>query len=127
MAFQTIATCYFDKKFKKLTKKDGLLKERTIRKLQAISIDPEIGEPKRHALKGLRSVHIDPFVIIYAIIKDVVLLINFDEHDESYDATPSILNSLLHDPRTIEALVNAGLTTEEYLQFMRSLRKKKKR
>jgi mRNA-degrading endonuclease RelE of RelBE toxin-antitoxin system len=127
MAFQTIATCYFDKKFKKLTKKDGLLKERTIRKLQAICIDPEIGEPKRHALKGLRSVHIDPFVIIYAIIKDVVLLINFDEHDETYDATPSILNSLLHDPRTVEALVNAGLTTEEYLQFMKSLRKKKKR
>jgi mRNA-degrading endonuclease RelE of RelBE toxin-antitoxin system len=127
MAFQTIATCYFDKKFKKLTKKDGLLKERTIRKLQAICIDPEIGEPKRHALKGLRSVHIDPFVIIYAIIKDVVLLINFDEHDETYDATPSILNSLLHDPRTAEALVNAGITTKEYLQFMKSLRKKKKR
>jgi mRNA-degrading endonuclease RelE of RelBE toxin-antitoxin system len=126
MAFQTIATCYFDKKFKKLTKKDGLLRERTIRKLQAISIDPEIGEPKRHALKGLRSVHIDPFVIIYAIIKDVVLLINFDEHDETYDATPSILNSLLHDPRTVEALVNAGITTKEYLQFMKSLKKKKR-
>ncbi len=126
MAFQTIATCYFDKKFKKLTKKDGLLKERTIRKLQAIGIDPEIGEPKRHALKGLRSVHIDPFVIIYAIIKDVVLLINFDEHDETYDATPSILNSLLHDPRTVEALVNAGITTKEYLQFMKSLKKKKR-
>ena len=122
MAFQTIATCYFDKKFKKLTKKDGLLKERTIR----ICIDPEIGEPKRHALKGLRSVHIDPFVIIYAIIKDVVLLINFDEHDETYDATPSILNSLLHDPRTVEALVNAGITTKEYLQFMKSLKKKKR-
>ena len=127
MAFQTIATCYFDKKFKKLTKKDGLLRERTIRKLQAICIDPEIGEPKRHALKGLRSVHIDPFVIIYAIIKDVVLLINFDEHDETYDATPSILNYLISDPRTVEALVNAGITTEEYLQFMKSLRKKKKR
>ena len=126
MAFQTIATCYFDKKFKKLTKKDGLLKERTIRKLQAICIDPEIGEPKRHALKGLRSVHIDPFVIIYAIIKDVILLINFDEHDETYDATPSILNSLLHDPRTVEALVNAGITTKEYLQFMKSLKKKKR-
>ncbi len=124
MAFQTIATCYFDKKFKKLTKKDGRLKERTIKKLQAISINPEIGEPKRHALKGLRSVHIDPFVIIYAIIKDVVLLINFDEHDETYDATPSILNSLLSDPRTIEALENGGITTEEYLQFMKSLKKK---
>lgn len=68
--------------------------------------------------------HIDPFVIIYAIIKDVVLLINFDEHDETYDATPSILNSLLSDPRTIEALENGGITTEEYLQFIKSLKKK---
>lgn len=30
MAFQTIATCYFDKKFQTLTKKDGLLKEELI-------------------------------------------------------------------------------------------------
>ncbi|MBN1234650.1 MAG: type II toxin-antitoxin system RelE/ParE family toxin [Methanotrichaceae archaeon] len=96
-----------------------------IRKLQAISINPEIGEPKRHALKGLRSAHVDPFVIIYIIIKDVVLLINFDYHDKAYDATPSILNSLLGNPRTIEALENAGITTEEYLQFVRSLKKKK--
>jgi len=50
MAFQTIATYYFDKKFKKLTKKDGLLKERVVRKLQKISINPEIGEPKSRAI-----------------------------------------------------------------------------
>ena len=68
MAFQILASYYFDKKIKKLTKKDGLLKERVIRTLQEISINPEIGKPKRYALKGLRSVHIDPFVIIYAII-----------------------------------------------------------
>lgn len=68
--------------------------------------------------------HVDPFVIIYTIIKDVVLLINFDDHDEAYDATPSILNYLLNDPRTIEALENAGITTEEYIQFVKSLRKK---
>jgi mRNA-degrading endonuclease RelE of RelBE toxin-antitoxin system len=73
MAFQTIATFYFDKKFKKLVKKDGLLEERVIRKLQAICINLEIGEPKRHALRGLRSVHVDPFVIIYAIVKGVFL------------------------------------------------------
>ncbi len=125
MAFQTIATYYFDKKFKKLTKKDGLLKERVIRKLQEISINPEIGEPKRHALKGLRSEHLDPFVIIYIIIKDIVLLINFDDHDKAYDVTPQILDTLLNDPRTIEALENAGITPEEYIHFMKSLRKRK--
>lgn len=125
MAFQTITTDYFDKKFKKHTRKDGLLNERVIRKLQAVSINPEIGEPKRHAMRGLRSVHVDPFVIIYTIIKDIVLLINFEDHDEAYDATPTILNSLLSDPRTIDALENAGITTEEYLQFIKTLGKRK--
>ena len=125
MAFKVLATYYFDKKFKKLTKKDGLLKERVIRTLQEISINPEIGKPKRYALKGLRSVYIDPFVIIYAIIREDVLLINFDEHDKAYDTTPQILETLLGDPLTIEALENAGITTEEYARFMKSLGKKK--
>ncbi len=69
MAYQPITTYYFEKRFKKLTKKDGLLKERIIRKLQEIVNNPDIGEPKRHALRGLRSVHIDPFVIAFVVIK----------------------------------------------------------
>ena len=125
MAYQTLATYYFDKKFKKITKKDGLLKERVIRKLQEISINPEIGEPKRHALKGLRSEHLDPFVIIYAIIKDSVLLVNFDEHDKAYDTTPQVLYGILNDPRTVDSMENAGITPEEYAAFLRSFRKRK--
>ena len=42
-----------------------------------------------------------------------------------YNTTPPILNSLLSDLRTIEALENAGITAEEYLLFVKSLRKKK--
>jgi len=76
MAFQPVTTYYFERKFKKLTKKDGLLKERIIRKLQEVLNNPDIGEPKRHALRGLRSVHIDPFVVAYVIIKDTVLFLN---------------------------------------------------
>jgi mRNA-degrading endonuclease RelE of RelBE toxin-antitoxin system len=125
MAYQTLATYYFDKEFKKLTKKDGLLKERVIRKLLEISINPEIGEPKRHALKGLRSERLDPFVIIYAIIKDSVLLVNFDEHDKAYDTTPQILDGILNDPRTVDSMENAGITPEEYADFLRSFRKRK--
>jgi len=48
MAFQPITTYYFERKFKKLTKKDGLLKERIIRKLQEIINNPDMGEPKSH-------------------------------------------------------------------------------
>lgn len=121
----SFTTYYFEKKFKKLTKKDGLLKERIIRKLQEIINNPDIGEPKRHALRGLRSVHIDPFVVAYLIIKDIILLINFDRHDKVYEETPKIIDALLNDSRTIEALANAGITSEEYTAFLRSFRKRK--
>ena len=120
MAYQPITTYYFEKRFKKLTKKDGLLKERVIRKLQEVLSNPDIGEPKRHALRGLRSVHIDPFVVAYAIIKDTILLINFDHHDKVYEDTPKIIDSLLNDPRTVEALENAGVTPEEYALFLKN-------
>jgi hypothetical protein len=42
-----------------------------------------------------------------------------------WDATPSIMNYLPSDPRTIKALENAGIAAEEYTQFVKSLRKKK--
>jgi mRNA-degrading endonuclease RelE of RelBE toxin-antitoxin system len=125
MAYQTLSTYYFDKKFKKLTKKDGLLKERIIRKLQEISINPDIGEPKRYALKGLWGEHLDPFVIIYAFIKDTILLINLDHHDKAYEQTPKIIDVLLTDSRTIKSLENAGITPDEYAAFLKLLRKRK--
>lgn len=125
MAYQPITTYYFEKRFKKLTKKDGLLKERIIRKLQEITNNPDIGEPKRHALRGLRSVHMDPFVVAFVVIKDTISLINLDHHDKVYEETPKIIDALMDDPRTIEALMNAGVTPEEYAAFMKSFRKKK--
>jgi hypothetical protein len=55
MAYQPITTYYFEKRFKKLTKKDRLLKERIIRKLQEITNNPDIGEHKRHALRSFAA------------------------------------------------------------------------
>jgi mRNA-degrading endonuclease RelE of RelBE toxin-antitoxin system len=124
MACQPITTYYFEKKFKKLTKKDRLLKERIIRKLQEIINNPDIGKPKRHALRGLRSVHIDPFVLAYIVIKDTILLINIDHHDKAYEETPKIIDALLNDSRTIEALASAGITPEDYASFLKSFRKR---
>jgi len=114
MAFQPITTYYFERKFKKLTKKDSLLKERIIRKLQEVIDNPDIGKPKRHALRGLRSVHIDPFVVAYVIIKDTVLLINFDHHDKVYEETPKIMDVLISDSRTIGALASAGINFDHH-------------
>jgi hypothetical protein len=70
-------------------------------------------------------VHIDPFVVAYAIIKDTILLINFDHHDKVYEDTPKIIDSLLNDPRTVEALENAGVTPEEYALFLKSTKRKR--
>lgn len=125
MAYKPITTYYFEKRFKKLTKKDGLLKERIIRKIQELIGDPNIGEPKRHELRGLRGVHLDPFILVYVIIKDIVLLINLDHHDKVYKETPKIIDALLNDPRTIEALTNAGISQDEYVAFLKSFGKNK--
>jgi hypothetical protein len=59
------------------------------------------------------------------VIKNTILLINFDHHDKVYEETPKIIDALMNDPRTIEALTNAGVTPEEYAAFLKSFRKKK--
>ena len=69
--------------------------------------------------------HIDPFVVAYVIIKDTVLLINFDHHDKVYEETPKIMDVLISDSRTIGALASVGVTQEEYAAFLKSFRKRK--
>ena len=68
MAFSYTTTRQFDKRFHKLTRKNQALKDQVFEKISEILENPEIGVPKRHELKGLRGAHVDPFVIIYAII-----------------------------------------------------------
>ena len=38
----------------------------------------------RNELKGLRGVHVDPFVIIYAVIDDQIVLLHLAHHDHVY-------------------------------------------
>lgn len=65
----------FDKQFSKLTKKNKALKERFMDKIDQILIDPDIGEPKSYGLKGVRGVHVDPFVIAYMIISNCIVFL----------------------------------------------------
>ena len=91
----------FDKQFSKLTKKNKALKERFINKIDQILTDPDIGEPKSYGLKGVRGVHVDPFVIAYMIIiGNCIVFLYLGHHDETYGKTAEILQK----DRTIELL-----------------------
>ena len=86
MTFSFTTTRQFDKKFRKLTRKNQALNDRVFGKISEIIENPEIGEPKKNELKGLRGVHVDPFVIVYSIIDDQIVFLHFDHHDRVYNA-----------------------------------------
>ena len=90
----------FDRQFVKLTRKNKALRERFIDKIDQILADPDIGEPKSYRLKGVRAVHVDPFVIAYMIIGDCIVFLYVGHHDEAYGET----EQLLQKDRTIELL-----------------------
>jgi mRNA-degrading endonuclease RelE of RelBE toxin-antitoxin system len=75
----------FDKNFKRLTKKDKVLKEKVLKKIEEICEEPERGKPLRNVLKGTQRVRIDHYVIIYAIIGSEIVFLNFDHHDFAYN------------------------------------------
>jgi addiction module RelE/StbE family toxin len=75
----------FDKNFKRLTKKNAVLKDRTLKKIREILQNPEIGETLTQNLAGYRSVHVGNWVIIYEIILEEVWFVNFDHHDYAYN------------------------------------------
>jgi len=121
MAFRPIVTSHFDKKFKKLARKDAALKQRLVKKIKAVCENPEIGEPKSHNLKGLRGVHVDPFVIVYGIFGECVIFIHLDHHDRAYAAACEIAKSLAVDGTLHDTLVKMGVTYDEFVAFIKSI------
>ena len=81
----------FESQFKKLTKKDRALKDRLLRKIDQIISDPEIGEPKSHALRHARGSHVDPYVIVYVFNSNTITFIYVDHHDAVYKKASYIL------------------------------------
>ena len=75
----------FDKNFKRLTKKNPVLKERTLKKIREILQNPEIGETLTQNLAGYRSVHVGNWVVIYKILVEEIWFVNFDHHDYAYN------------------------------------------
>jgi mRNA-degrading endonuclease RelE of RelBE toxin-antitoxin system len=85
------STSEFERQFKKLTKKDRALKDRLLKKIDQILSDPEIGEPKSHALRHARGSHVDPYVIVYVFKDNTITFVYLDHHDVIYKKAPYIL------------------------------------
>ena len=86
-------------------------------------MNPEIGAPKTHKLKGLRSLHIsDHFVVVYMIFKDLVIFVEIDHHDKAYRAIDGLMERLIEDEKLLFTLQRMGVSNDEFVRFIRALR-----
>jgi mRNA-degrading endonuclease RelE of RelBE toxin-antitoxin system len=122
MAFFPITTSHFDKQFSKLTRKNAVFKAQAAKKIKGIALNPEIGAPKTHKLKGLRSLHIsDHFVVVYMIFKDLVIFVEIDHHDKAYRAIDGLMERLIKDEKLLFTLQRMGVSNDEFVRFIRVL------
>ena len=85
-------------------------------------MNPEIGAPKTHKLKGLRSLHIsDHFVVVYMIFKDLVIFVEIDHHDKAYRAIDGLMERLIEDEKLLFTLQRMGVSNDEFVRFIRAL------
>jgi len=84
MSFKARRSEKFKKAFKALTKKDAPLNLRLRKKMEQILEHPENHDMKMGNLKGVYGVHVNPYVILYRIVGDVVEFLLMDHHDNIY-------------------------------------------
>ena len=77
-------TPFFEKQLRKFKSKDAVLFERLTKKLKEIRKNPEHYKPLRNVLAGCRGVHLDPFVIIFEIQGDLIIVHYVKHHDKAY-------------------------------------------
>ncbi len=122
MKYSPITTSHFDKQFSKLTKKNVVFKEQAAKKIKGIVLNPEIGEPKIHKLRGLRSLHItDHFVVVYIVLKDLVIFVEIDHNDRAYRAVEGVVQRLIEDEKLLAALRRMGITNDEFAHFIKAI------
>ncbi|MFZ3149450.1 MAG: type II toxin-antitoxin system mRNA interferase toxin, RelE/StbE family [Methanothrix sp.] len=109
MSYKIERTLDFKTQYRKLTKKDHTLQERLDKRFTQIIEDPYVGEPKRYNLKYTRGSHVDPFVIVYMIIKDTILFIYVGHHDIVYKEAPKILGNIEHEFPALWAIMSPDL------------------
>jgi len=84
MEYKIRFTPFFEKQLKKLKRKDKNLFDRLTKKLKEIRRNPEHYKPLRNILKGNRRAHLDPFIIIFDVKKDLITVHYVKHHDEAY-------------------------------------------
>lgn len=86
MPYQSIVRPALDNKIMKLFKRDKKLYGRIIKKMAEIVQNPNTYKPLRHDLKGMRRVHIDPFVLTFSVNENdkIVTFMDIDHHDKIY-------------------------------------------
>ena len=72
----------FQKEFSKIN--DSILKERIIKQVSKIKINPEVGKPMRNVRKGTRELYIPPFRLSYAYLikENKVIILDLYHKDE---------------------------------------------
>jgi mRNA-degrading endonuclease RelE of RelBE toxin-antitoxin system len=89
MSFSLVFARQFQKNFKRLTKKNSVLRDAVLRRIREIDSNPSIGEHLTRNLAGKQSVHVmNHWVIIYEVFIDEnrIEFQNFDHHDYAYGA-----------------------------------------
>lgn len=85
-----------------MRRKNAVFKGQAAKKIKGIVLNPEIGAPKTHKLRGLRSLHItDHFVVVYMIFKDHVIFVEIDHHDKAYRAVEGVVQRLIEDEKCL--------------------------
>ncbi|MBI4399131.1 type II toxin-antitoxin system RelE/ParE family toxin [Candidatus Micrarchaeota archaeon] len=76
---------HLERVLEKLQKKNRKQFEIILKKISEVKEQPEHYKPLRYGLKNLRRVHIDKsFVLVFEIIGDKILFLDFDHHDLIY-------------------------------------------
>jgi len=70
----------FKKKFVKI--KDVSLREKIIKQIEKIKMNPEVGKPMKYSKKGTRELYISPFRLSYSIkSKDLIYILDLYHKD----------------------------------------------
>ncbi len=81
MKYKIFVTAEFEKEFQKL---DKAIKQRVVAKIKELEGNPKIGKPLRYDLKGLWSLRIGKYRVIYTIRENEVYLITIKHRKKAY-------------------------------------------